>query len=147
VRGVDDRGGQVHVDRGRVDDAPGRHHGAADDQRTRIDSSYIDLAERTSEKLPSMIAIVVGLSFVVLLPAFRSLVVPLKAAMANLLSVAAASRHRLGRPRRRDPDRQLRAGPDVRDPLRTLDGLRGVPAHPDAMAIDATMVRAYWSRR
>jgi RND superfamily putative drug exporter len=75
--------------------------------RTRIDSSYIDLAERISDELPSMIAIVVGLSFVVLLLAFRSLVVPLKVAVANLLSVADASRRRLDRPRRRDPDRQL----------------------------------------
>jgi putative drug exporter of the RND superfamily len=53
-------------------------------------AGYIDLAERIGDKLPSMIAIVVGLSFVVLLLAFRSLVVPLKAAVANLLSVAAA---------------------------------------------------------
>ena len=37
-----------------------------------------------------MIAIVVGLSFFVLLLAFRSLLVPLKAAVANLLSVGAA---------------------------------------------------------
>ena len=37
-----------------------------------------------------MIAIVVGLSFVVLLLAFRSLLVPIKAAAMNLLSVAAA---------------------------------------------------------
>ena len=37
-----------------------------------------------------MIAIVVGLSFVVLMLAFRSLVVPAKAAIMNLLSVAAA---------------------------------------------------------
>jgi RND superfamily putative drug exporter len=39
-------------------------------------AGYIDLAERISEKLPAMIAIVVGLSFVVLMLAFRSLVVP-----------------------------------------------------------------------
>ncbi len=50
----------------------------------------IDLASRISDKLPSMIAIVVGLSFIVLLFAFRSLLVPLKAAVANLISVAAA---------------------------------------------------------
>ena len=37
-----------------------------------------------------MIAIVVGLSFIVLLLAFRSLLVPIKAAAMNLLSVAAA---------------------------------------------------------
>jgi len=53
-------------------------------------AGYIDLAAQISDKLPLMIAIVVGLSFVVLLLAFRSLLVPLKAAAMNLLSVAAA---------------------------------------------------------
>jgi RND superfamily putative drug exporter len=53
-------------------------------------AGYVDLAERISDKLPSMIAIVVGLSFVVLMLAFRSVVVPAKAALMNLLSVAAA---------------------------------------------------------
>jgi RND superfamily putative drug exporter len=53
-------------------------------------AGYIDLASKIADKLPLMIAIVVGLSFVVLLLAFRSLLVPLKAAAMNLLSVAAA---------------------------------------------------------
>ena len=53
-------------------------------------AGYIDLAERIADKLPSMIAIVVALSFVVLMLAFRSVVVPVKAAVMNLLSVAAA---------------------------------------------------------
>jgi putative drug exporter of the RND superfamily len=53
-------------------------------------AGYIDLAELISAKLPAMIAIVVGLSFVVLMLAFRSLVVPAKAAIMNLLSVGAA---------------------------------------------------------
>jgi len=53
-------------------------------------AAYIDLAKQISKKLPSMIAIVVGLSFIVLVLAFRSILVPLKAAIANLLSVAAA---------------------------------------------------------
>ena len=53
-------------------------------------AGYIDLAARISDKLPQMILIVVALSFVVLLVAFRSLLLPLKAAAANLLSVGAA---------------------------------------------------------
>ena len=53
-------------------------------------AGYIDLASRIAEKLPQIILIVVGLSFIVLLLAFRSLLLPLKAAVANLLSVAAA---------------------------------------------------------
>jgi putative drug exporter of the RND superfamily len=53
-------------------------------------AAYIDLADRISDKLPQMILIVVGLSCIVLLLAFRSLLLPVKAAVANLLSVAAA---------------------------------------------------------
>ncbi len=53
-------------------------------------AGYIDLADQIAEKLPLMIAIVVALSFLVLLVAFRSLLVPLKAAAMNLISVAAA---------------------------------------------------------
>jgi RND superfamily putative drug exporter len=53
-------------------------------------AGYIDLATQISDKLPLMIAIVVALSFVVLLVAFRSLLVPVKAAAMNLISVAAA---------------------------------------------------------
>ena len=53
-------------------------------------AGYIDLATQIGDKLPLMIAIVVALSFVVLLMAFRSLLVPVKAAAMNLLSVAAA---------------------------------------------------------
>ena len=53
-------------------------------------AGYIDLASQIAEKLPLMIAIVVALSFIVLLVAFRSLLVPIKAAAMNLLSVAAA---------------------------------------------------------
>jgi putative drug exporter of the RND superfamily len=53
-------------------------------------AGYIDLATKISEKLPLMIAIVVALSFIVLLIAFRSLLVPIKAAAMNLISVAAA---------------------------------------------------------
>ena len=53
-------------------------------------AGYIDLATQIADKLPLMIAIVVGLSFLVLLLAFRSILVPIKAAAMNLLSVAAA---------------------------------------------------------
>jgi len=53
-------------------------------------AGYIDLASQIADKLPLMIAIVVALSFLVLLVAFRSLLVPIKAAAMNLISVAAA---------------------------------------------------------
>jgi RND superfamily putative drug exporter len=53
-------------------------------------AGYIDLASKISDKLPSVIAIVVALAFVLLLIAFRSVLVPLTSALMNLLSVAAA---------------------------------------------------------
>jgi putative drug exporter of the RND superfamily len=53
-------------------------------------AGYIDLATKIADKLPLMIAIVVGLSFIVLFLAFRSILVPIKAAAMNLISVAAA---------------------------------------------------------
>jgi RND superfamily putative drug exporter len=53
-------------------------------------AGYIDLADKIAEKLPLMIAVVVLLSFFVLLMAFRSVLVPIKAAAMNLISVAAA---------------------------------------------------------
>ena len=53
-------------------------------------AGYIDLAKQINDKLPLMIGIVIALSFVVLLLAFRSLLVPIKAAAMNLISVAAA---------------------------------------------------------
>ncbi len=53
-------------------------------------AGYIDLANQISDKLPLMIAVVVALSFLVLLMAFRSILVPIKAAAMNLISVAAS---------------------------------------------------------
>ena len=53
-------------------------------------AGYVDLADRISSKLPEVILIILGLSFVLLLIAFRSILLPLKAAFVNLLSVAAA---------------------------------------------------------
>jgi putative drug exporter of the RND superfamily len=53
-------------------------------------AGYIDLAEKIGAKLPLMIAIVVLLSFIVLTLAFHSVVIPIKAAVMNLLSVGAA---------------------------------------------------------
>jgi RND superfamily putative drug exporter len=53
-------------------------------------AGYIDLASRIADKLPQMILIVVALSFIVLMVAFRSLLLPVKAAVANLLSVGAS---------------------------------------------------------
>jgi RND superfamily putative drug exporter len=50
----------------------------------------VDLAEEISNALPRTIAVVIGLSFILLVLAFRSLVIPLTAAVMNVLSIGAA---------------------------------------------------------
>jgi RND superfamily putative drug exporter len=49
-----------------------------------------DLTDRISSRLPLFIAAIVAMSFVLLLVVFRSVLVPLKAAVMNLLSIASA---------------------------------------------------------
>jgi RND superfamily putative drug exporter len=51
---------------------------------------YIDFANVLASKLPLFIALVVGLSFLLLMMVFRSVVIPLTAACMNLLSIGAA---------------------------------------------------------
>ncbi|HEV7774072.1 MAG TPA: MMPL family transporter [Conexibacter sp.] len=53
-------------------------------------AGYIDLADGISDRLPLVIAVVLGLSFLLLLVAFRSVPVALKAVVMNLLSIGAA---------------------------------------------------------
>ena len=53
-------------------------------------AANIDLADKIGEELPLVILIIVGLSFVLLTVAFRTMVVPALAAATNLLAVAAA---------------------------------------------------------
>jgi putative drug exporter of the RND superfamily len=53
-------------------------------------AQQLDLADLIGERLPLIIAVVVGLSMLLLLVAFRSAVVPLQAAIVNLLAVGAA---------------------------------------------------------
>ena len=53
-------------------------------------ASSVDLATKIGQRLPIVIATVVALSFLLLMVAFHSAMVPLQAAVTNLLSVAAA---------------------------------------------------------
>jgi uncharacterized membrane protein YdfJ with MMPL/SSD domain len=53
-------------------------------------ASNVDLAAKISQRLPIVIFTVLALSFLLLMVAFRSLLVPVQAAVTNLLSVAAA---------------------------------------------------------
>jgi putative drug exporter of the RND superfamily len=50
----------------------------------------IDMSEKLSDALPKFIAIVIGLTFILLLIVFRSLLVPLQAAVAILISILAS---------------------------------------------------------
>jgi RND superfamily putative drug exporter len=53
-------------------------------------AGFVDLDHQMAQRLPVLIGAVVVLAFVLLTVAFRSILVPLKAAVMNLLSVAAA---------------------------------------------------------
>ncbi len=53
-------------------------------------ASYIDLASEITDKLPLVIGIVLVLSFLLLMLAFRSLLVPLKAVTMNVFSILAS---------------------------------------------------------
>jgi RND superfamily putative drug exporter len=53
-------------------------------------AGFIDLAERISSKLPLVIGIVVALACLLLMLAFRSIAIPLKAGLMNLVSIGAA---------------------------------------------------------
>ena len=113
-----------------------------------ITAIMMDLSVQIGDSLPIFIGGVVVLSGFLLLLAYRSLVIPVKAAAMNLLSICAAygvvvmvsssgggEPHRHGSTR---PDRDLRPDDHVRRTVRAVDGLRGVPAHrvPGALGQD-----------
>ncbi len=96
---------------------------------------------------PYVVGLIALLTFVLLARAFRSLLLPLKAVLLNVLSVSAAcgvitlvwqegygSQRRLGHPGvRLDP--VVAAADGVRVPVRALDGLRGVHPRPHARGV------------
>jgi putative drug exporter of the RND superfamily len=53
-------------------------------------AAFIDLAERIGDKLPLVIGVVVGLAVLLLMLAFRSVAIPIKAGLMNLVSIGAA---------------------------------------------------------
>jgi putative drug exporter of the RND superfamily len=53
-------------------------------------AGYVDLAAKISSKLPLQIGVVIVLAFLLLILAFRTVVVPAQAAVMNLLSIAAS---------------------------------------------------------
>jgi RND superfamily putative drug exporter len=55
-----------------------------------LTATFVDLSDKVASRLPWFIGAVVGLSFLLLMLVFRSVLVPLKAALMNLLSIGAA---------------------------------------------------------
>ena len=95
---VDHRDPQVRA-AGRGHRRPRPPHPAATSCRasTAIDTyvggmtaTFIDLSDQVAERMPWFIGAIVGLSFLLLVVVFRSILVPLKAAVMNLLSIGAA---------------------------------------------------------
>jgi putative drug exporter of the RND superfamily len=79
------------VERLREDTIPEAEHGT--DMTAHVGGStagFVDLASRISDKLPLQILVVIALSFILLILAFRTVVIPAQAAVMNLLSIAAS---------------------------------------------------------
>jgi len=55
-----------------------------------ITPTFTDFTDQVAARLPIFFAVVIGLSFILLMVVFRSVLVPLKAAIMNLLSIGAA---------------------------------------------------------
>jgi RND superfamily putative drug exporter len=55
-----------------------------------LTASVIDFSDVNGDRLPILIAVVIAVSFLLLVVVFRSILVPLKAAVMNLLSIGAA---------------------------------------------------------
>ncbi len=55
-----------------------------------VTAAFDDVATKLQERLPLFIGVVLGLSFLLLMVVFRSIVVPIKAVIMNLLSIGAA---------------------------------------------------------
>ena len=113
-----------------------------------LTAAFLDQTEVIAQRLPLFIAAVVGLSFLLLLVVFRSLLVAVKAARdepaqrpGRLRRHHPRRRRRLVRTAHRHPRRhpgaQLHPDDDVRHPVRPQHGLRGVPPVPHPGGIPA----------
>ena len=93
-------------------------------------ASQVDFSHVLSSKLPLFIGVVIALAALLLMVVFRSLVIPVQAALMNLLSIAASlgivqavfERGWFGVPAE-GTDRCLHPGARIRDRVRALDGL------------------------
>ena len=99
-----------------------------------IAAAFVDIVEQMVSRTPLFFLFVVGLSFLLLSIVFRSIVIALKAAIMNLLSISAAFgvvvaifqwgwRSRFDRRGQRTANSRLHAHVPLLDPVRALDGL------------------------
>ena len=106
----------------------------------------IDVSDKLASALPPFLIFIVGLALLLLLLVFRSILVPIKAVLGFLFTIAAAlggGRLHLragpsaepARRRRQGAGPELPARADDRDPVRARDGLPGVPGHPRARGL------------
>jgi len=78
------------VNRLRTSAIPGLETSGADYYLSGSTSFNIDAANQITERMPLLFAGVIGLSFILLMAVFRSVVIAIKAAIMNLLSIGAA---------------------------------------------------------
>ena len=115
-------------------------------QRHRRRRPVEDFSDLLADRMPLVFAFVLGLAFLLLLVTFRSIVIPIKAIVLNLLSVGAAYgvlvlvfQNGLGRVAARlrveRRHHHLAAPVPVRDPVRALDGLPRVHPEPGPGAL------------
>ncbi|MFF1296267.1 MULTISPECIES: MMPL family transporter [unclassified Streptomyces] len=79
------------IDRLRTDVLPmAIGHGPARAHVGGAAASLSDVGQRTSQRMPVIVAAVLAMSFLLLMLVFRSILVPLKAVLLNLLSIGAA---------------------------------------------------------
>ena len=120
-------------------------------------AATIDFSHGLSSTLPLFLSIVILLSALLLFVIFRSLVIPIQAALMNLLTHRRRARgHRAGVPARmvrerargaEGPDRGVVARDHVRGRVRALNGLRGLPDLPHTRAVDPQGRRVRRGRR
>ena len=120
--------------------------------------TIIDLGDKIASRLPIFFLAVIGLGFLILMAVFRSVVVPLTAALMNLLSIGAAfgilvavfqwgwlgGLIGVGKT---GPIECLPADDALRHPLRPLHGLRGLPGQPHPGGASARLRQRRGRRR
>ena len=104
-------------------------------------AAFKDIADQILARMPIFLLYIIGVTFIVLAMAFRSIVVSATAAITTILSafvgfgvltlvVQEGRPARAHRPRQDRPDRDVRAADRLRDPVRPLHGLHGLPDEP-----------------